>query len=167
METAYCYHLCILIFVAAELRIRAHFPTASIIIIPLKSTLCLPILLPFPSKPWPMTAWFAFVSFNVTLFLLLHLFLWIIYVSIYCGAWESIYSYCFFFYHNLPILNLVHIFQSEISETPLSVLSGSLMVVTEYILDLGCSESWNITNPSMHYTHFLYLDLLFYFILFL
>lgn len=32
METAYCYHLCILIFVAAELRTKVHFPTVSIII---------------------------------------------------------------------------------------------------------------------------------------
>lgn len=54
---------------------------------------------------------------------------------------EKVYIVTAFFYHNLPILNLVRIFQSEISETPLSVLSGSLMVVTEYILDLGCSES--------------------------
>ena len=32
MKIAYCYHLYILIFVAAELRVTVHVPTVSIII---------------------------------------------------------------------------------------------------------------------------------------
>lgn len=113
--------------------------------------------LPFYSKTWPLTGWFGFVSLNMTLYLLFS-FSHGSAMSVCMAIHEEVYIVTEFY---LPACSKfsMSISESEISETPLSVLSGSLMVFTEYKRwDLGsyCSNRWNIKKSSMHLTHFLY-----------
>lgn len=154
MESAYFYHLCILILVTAELKITAHFPVSAIITLLIHF---LPASCPFIQKHglWLADSALSHLIWPSTFFPSSPM------DQICQHVWPYTRRYIVTgFYLRACSKVSMHISESEISETSLSVLSESLMVFTEYTTwDLGCycSNRWNIKKSRMHLTPFLSL----------
>lgn len=105
--------------------------------------------------------WSGFVSLNVSFypyFVLSHASD----MSVYIAVHNEVYTVTRF-HHYLPILNLVCIFQSlkylRYHYISVWILNGIHRIYMRWDLGCYCLNSWNITNSSVHYSHFLYLDL--------